>query len=279
MKVKQLLALAVSQIKSDTAALDAEILLTYVLDKNRTWLATWPEYEVPQDLLENYLQLVKRRVGGEPIAYIVGERDFWTLTLNTDSSTLIPRPETELLVEQALAVLAPIRQAKILDLGTGTGAIALAIASERPQDSVFACDFNAAAVSLARANAKKNNIRNIDIFESDWFERVAETEFDLILSNPPYVAEGDPHLQQGDLVFEPNTALIAKQDGFADIKLICEQATGYLKADGALMFEHGFEQGEIAREIMIGNGYTQVNTVQDLAGLDRLTQGKYHAYR
>lgn len=278
MKIKQLLTQAAEKINSDSAVLDAEVLLTFVLDKSRTWLATWPEYQVTDEQTDEYQKLVERRVKGEPIAYITGERDFWTLTLDTNPSTLIPRPETELLVEQALEFLASIKQAKVLDLGTGTGAIALAVASERGQDQIYASDFSCGAVELARNNAVKNKLKNVTVIESDWYSQIKESEFDLIVSNPPYVEEGDPHLQQGDLVFEPNTALIAKDKGFADIKIICDQARQFLKPGGGLMFEHGFEQGETARRILEQFGYSQVKTVKDLAGLDRLTRGVFDAH-
>jgi len=273
MNVQQAIDWASGKITSDSARLDAEILLTYVLDKNRTWLKTWPDFQLTNAQHKNFEAAVERRTKGEPIAYIVGERDFWTLSLNTNSSTLIPRPETELLVEQALAFLSGKKCAKIIDLGCGTGAIALAIASERASDAVFGVDFNNQAVNLARENAIKNKITNAEFRQSDWFADVPAEKFDLIVSNPPYVAEGDPHLNQGDLVFEPNTALIAADNGFADIKHIADQARNYLVEDGALMFEHGFEQGEDVRRILIAAGFKAVKTVQDLAGLDRVTRG------
>jgi len=273
MNVQQAIDWASGKITSDSARLDAEILLTYVLDKNRTWLKTWPDFQLTNAQHKNFEAAVERRTKGEPIAYIVGERDFWTLSLNTNSSTLIPRPETELLVEQALAFLSGKKCAKIIDLGCGTGAIALAIASERASDAVFGVDFNNQAVNLARENAIKNKITNAEFRQSDWFADVPDEKFDLIVSNPPYVAEGDPHLNQGDLVFEPNTALIAADNGFADIKHIADQARNYLVEDGALMFEHGFEQGEDVRRILIAAGFKAVKTVQDLAGLDRVTRG------
>lgn len=277
MTIKELLALATAKINSDSAKLDAEVLLAFTLEQSRTWLATWPEKELTETQQEKYLELVKRRVSGEPIAYITGEREFWTLSLTTNESTLIPRPETELLVEQALEFLTLTESAKVLDLGTGTGAIALAIACEREADKVYGCDFNAAAVELAQSNAVRNQVQNVKFFESDWFSLVTKSDFNLIVSNPPYVAAGDPHLQQGDLVFEPNSALIAKDNGFADIKIICDQARNFLTPGGAVMFEHGFEQGEKAREIMLSFGYSQVETIQDLAGQDRITRGVYYA--
>ena len=283
LSVKKALEYIESHLDSDEASDDARYLLSFVLNKNFTWLHTWPDKVLTQEQQQQLEQVTSRRKGGEPIAYITGERDFWTLTFKTNSSTLIPRPETELLVERGIEFLVQ-RQSQfssqsILDLGTGTGAIGLSIASERPQDKVTAVDFHSGAVALARENAVLNQVNNVEIFQSDWFESInneksGSTQFDLIVSNPPYVEENDQHLLQGDLVFEPNSALISSGDGLADIRLIIKRASAYLLNNGMLMIEHGFEQGLQVRDIFIEQGYSQVKTIKDLAGLDRITMGQ-----
>jgi release factor glutamine methyltransferase len=266
---------ALTQLDSEFPEDDVKYLLSYVLQKSFTWLKTWPEQTLTQDQVKQLAQLIQRRHQGEPIAYITGQRDFWTLTLKTNSSTLIPRPETELLVELGIQFLAErqssIVQQKILDLGTGTGAIALAIASERTQDKVTAVDFQKDAVTLAKQNAKLNKVENIEISQSDWFSNIAEKNFDLILSNPPYIEDNDPHLSEGDLIYEPRSALVASDKGLADIKTIVKQGAFHLVRGGKMMIEHGFQQGKAVREIFVENGYQNVTTVKDLSELDRVT--------
>jgi release factor glutamine methyltransferase len=261
---------------AQSAHVDAEYLLTYLLHKNTTWLKTWPEYELSHAQKSSFKALLERRVQGEPIAYITGSKGFWDLELNTNNSTLIPRSETELLVETALEFLTTLghnksQPIKILDLGTGTGAVALALASEQPDAQVFALDFNQNAVDLARQNAEKNKIENVTIFQSDWFNQVEANCFDLIVSNPPYIEPNDPHLNQGDLIFEPNSALVAEDQGLADIKLIMQQAKPYLAPNAALMFEHGYQQAEAVSQWFTRYGYTEPQTIKDLAGQDRVT--------
>ncbi len=262
-----------------SATTDAEYLLTSLLNKNFTWLKTWPDYQLDEEQQSQFISMLERRHDGEPIAYITGERGFWSLTLNTNPSTLIPRPETELLVESALEFLQGYQKADILDLGTGTGAIALAIATERKGDTLLASDFNPAAVELAKINATRNQIENVKFIQSDWFKTLSADQgnqrqlFDLIVSNPPYIAEGDPHLKTGDLVFEPDSALIAKDQGFADIRLIITQAREFLMPDGCVMLEHGFDQAEEVREILVNSGYSSVTTIRDLNGIERVTSG------
>lgn len=267
----------ISALNSETPEDDAKYLLSYVLQKNFTWLRTWPEHYLDQQQVSDLNSCIQRRNQGEPIAYITGQRDFWTLTLNTNPSTLIPRPETELLVELAIKFLRDreslCAQQIILDLGTGTGAIALAIASERLQDKVMAVDYHKGAVALAKQNSKINEIANIDIWQSDWFEHIEEKEFDLIVSNPPYIEENDVHLKLGDLVFEPRSALVASDSGLADIKKIITGGTTYLKLGGQLMLEHGYQQGNEVRQVFVENGYQDVKTVKDISGLDRVTLG------
>ena len=275
MNVEQAIQFGLSKIKSDSARVDCEVLLGFVLKQNKTWLKTWPEFQLSDDQFALFRRIIERRATGEPVAYITGQREFWTLDLATNPSTLIPRPETELLVELALEFLNSVGEAKVLDLGTGTGAIALAIASERVDDTVLGADFNQDAVALAIENAQRNSILNAQFICSDWFQQIPPQQFDLIVSNPPYVAAGDPHLDTGDLVFEPDSALIAKDNGFADIQLIIQQAKSYLKPGGGLMFEHGFEQADQVTKLFENSGYVKLETVKDLAGLDRVTKGTF----
>jgi len=259
---------------SESAKVDAEFLLSHCLDKNFTWLKTWPDKTLEERQQTEFRSLVFRRAKGEPVAYITGSKAFWTLELETNESTLIPRAETEALVELALESLKEIDSANILDLGTGTGAIALSIASERTNDMVVGSDFNADAVKLAKRNAIRNQIKNAEFLQSDWFKNIPSQKFDLIVSNPPYVAEGDPHLQQGDLIFEPDSALISSGDGLDDIRIIAAESLEYLVDNGSLLIEHGFEQGEAVREILTNNSYRNVETKQDLLGHDRVTLGR-----
>jgi len=273
MNIQAALDYAQSEIKNNESQIDARYLVSFVVKKNFTWLKTWSDKNLTELQISQLKKLIGRRNDGEPIAYLTGEKDFWTLTLKTNSSTLIPRAETELLVEQALEFLKKRQVANVLDLGTGTGAIGLAIASERKKDNIFACDFELKAVELAQQNAKENRISNIKIFQSDWFSNLENNHFELIVSNPPYVIENDPHLEQGDLVFEPNSALVAKENGLADIKAIIRQAPQYLSDGGALMIEHGYEQGKQVRELFELSGFVQIKTIRDLLGLERVTSG------
>ena len=273
MNIKQALKFSEDALETEQSKVDAQYLLSYLFQKTFTWLKTWPDIELTQVQVDELHKLVERRKTGEPIAYITGEKDFWTLQLLTNSSTLIPRPETELLVESGLEFLNDIASAKVLDLGTGTGAIALSIASERVNDQVTASDHYIGAVELATKNAKINNISNVKIIQSDWFKQIEEEPFNLILSNPPYVDENDPHLFEGDLIFEPNTALIANDNGLSDIKIIITQSLNYLVGGGGLMIEHGFEQGLQIRKLFEQAGFIDVKILKDLAGLDRVTMG------
>ncbi len=255
--------------------IDTEFLLAFVLNKNFTWLKTWPEYELTIEQDNQFKQLLKRRGKGEPIAYITGSKDFWNLTLKTNQSTLIPRAETELLVELSLEELSTKPKATVLDLGTGTGAIALAIASERAKDKIYAVDFNLDAVKLATENARLNQINNVSFAKSDWFKSVPNLQFDLIVANPPYIAKGDPHLSKGDLIFEPASALVASGDGLDDIRHIAKTAKLFLVEGGLLQVEHGYEQGEKVRDIFNQNGFQNVMTKKDLLNHDRVTQGRF----
>lgn len=269
--------LQLSASGSDSPALDAAVLLCHALDKPRSYLLTWPDKELDGELQVCFDALLARRCTGEPVAYILGEREFWSLPLKVAPSTLIPRPDTERLVELALDK-AVTQEGDILDLGTGTGAIALALASELPQRQVVGIDLRPEAQQLACENGRRLNITNVTFLHGSWFSPLAAgTKFALIVSNPPYIDEHDPHLDQGDVRFEPKTALVAADNGLADIKHISQAARDYLLPGGWLAFEHGYQQGAAVRTIMQDLGYQSVSTEQDYAGNDRVTLGQFPA--
>ncbi|ADU69647.1 peptide chain release factor N(5)-glutamine methyltransferase [Pantoea sp. At-9b] len=258
----------------DSPKRDAEILLAFVTGKSRSWLVAFDDALLDDVQLQQLATLLARRAQGEPIAHLVGEREFWSLPLRVSDATLIPRPDTEVLVEQALAHL-PATAATILDLGTGTGAIALALASERPDCQVTGCDRVEAAVALAQDNAQRLHITNVQFFLSHWFAALPSQRFDLIASNPPYIDAADHHLQQGDVRFEPLSALVAEEAGLADLREIITTAPAWLLPGGWLLLEHGWQQGEAVRTLMTQQGYQQVNTVDDYGGNPRVTLGQY----
>lgn len=259
------------QPSSDSPRLDAELLLCHVLKKSRSFLLAWPEKELSDAQNTDYEQLLQRRLKGEPVAHLVGSQAFWTIDLEVTADTLIPRPETETLVEQALEKLSH-GVYRVADLGTGTGAIALSLASERPGWQVVGCDRVVEAVDLAERNRRQLNIPNASFVLGSWFEPLDGT-FDMIVSNPPYIDPDDPHLQQGDVRFEPLSALIADKQGMADIESIADIARDYLNDGGWLLFEHGYDQGEQARQVLELLGYVDVETIQDLGARDRVTLG------
>lgn len=276
MTIESLLKQAYGRLSalSDTAQLDAQLLLAHVLDVSTTYFFTWPDKEVSEANQLTFEALLKRREMGEPIAYILGEQDFWSLSLETSPTTLIPRADTERLVEVALELL-PEGAHKLVDLGTGTGAIALALAKEWPASTVIGVDYQSEAVALAERNAVRNGIRNASFCQSDWFSALADdAPFGLIISNPPYIDPEDEHLSQGDVRFEPLTALIAEEQGLADIRHISGQAKHYLTNNGWLMFEHGYDQGQAVRHLLQEKGFVEVATYQDLGGNDRVTVGR-----
>jgi len=256
---------------SDSAKLDCKILLAFVLHKETSYLLTWPEKKLTEQEFQAFMLLFERRLKGEPIAYIVGEGEFWSLPFYVSPATLIPRPDTELLVEHILSRHLE-NNLSCLDLGTGTGAIALALASEHKQWKIDAIDFSIDAVSLAKKNALRLQLSHVDIYQSDWFSSVATNKkFDVIVSNPPYIDGADQHLVEGDVRFEPLSALVASDNGFSDIKRIAKDAQDYLVNGGALYLEHGFEQAEGVRNILNQLGYQSIDTIKDYGGNDRVT--------
>jgi len=247
-----------------------------VLNKPRSYLLTWPEKKLSVEQLLEFKHLLSRRAQGEPIAYITGEKEFWSLSLAVSTATLIPRPDTETLVELVLELYSDDKVISCLDLGTGTGAIALALASEKATWKIEAIDFSFEAVKLAQFNAKNLNLAQVAIYQSDWFAGILiNKKFDIIVSNPPYIDGDDINLCRGDVRFEPKSALVATEQGLADIKHIACEARRFLSADGKLFFEHGFEQGHAVRRILTDLGYENAQTKQDLNGHDRISWAIY----
>ncbi len=260
---------------SDTARLDAELLLCKVLAKTRSYLFTWPEKELTPDQQQSFQQLIAQRSTGTPVAYLLGYREFWGMELAVSAATLIPRPDTELLVQVALERLETYHSPKILDLGTGTGAIALALAKERPDAQITAVDQSLAALAVAQINAQKLNLTKLEFVQSDWFSAFTkESQFDLIVSNPPYIADSDPHLEQGDLRFEPRSALSSGADGLKDLIHLIQNAPYYLKPQAWLLLEHGYDQGSAVIQLLSKRGYTELACYQDLGGNDRVSLGR-----
>ena len=270
-EVRQLLADAATRL-GDRA--EAAILLAHALGKSRSWLVAHADDPAEPSGAAAFAALVERRAAGEPVAYLTGHRGFWTLELEVTPATLIPRPETELLVELALARLPREGAPRVADLGTGSGAIALAIARECPHARVLGTDASAAALAVAQRNAEAHRIRNVVFAQSDWFSALAGERFDLVVSNPPYIAADDPHLQQGDLRFEPASALASGSDGLDDIRRIVDGARAQLLAGGWLLFEHGWDQGAAARGLLQAADYRDVFTAQDLERRDRVSGGR-----
>jgi release factor glutamine methyltransferase len=255
--------------------IDAEMLLLHVLEKPRSWLIAHADDVLDMDVQTAYAALVERRVAGEPVAYIIGRRGFWSFELEVTPATLIPRPETELLVELALARLPIDTGAAVADLGTGSGAIALAIAHERPGARVVATDASKDALAVAQRNARGLDIGNVTFTQGDWLKPLAGQRFHLIVSNPPYIEAADAHLDQGDLRFEPAGALASGSDGLDAIRRIIGDAREHLEVGSWLLFEHGWNQGEVARALLRSAGYAEVMTAQDLEQRDRVSGGRW----
>ncbi|NYT46952.1 MAG: peptide chain release factor N(5)-glutamine methyltransferase [Candidatus Methanofishera endochildressiae] len=258
---------------SDSADLDVEILLCQVLNKNRSYLRTWPEKLLSKAQLNQFTQLLEQRQQGQPIAYITGTREFWSRDFMVDPNVLIPRPDTETLIELCLQLIKQKPNASLIDLGTGSGIIAITLAAEYPQLQVSAVDSSYEALQIARKNAQLNQTPNINFLHSNWFDKieVAHQRFDFIVSNPPYIAADDQHLQQGDVRFEPNSALIAEQQGLADIMHISEQSQHYLSHGGYLVFEHGYNQKQSVHEILNQYHFQNIHCLHDLSGQPRVS--------
>ena len=277
--IARILRLHVNQLQSTlsldpgTARIEVQCLLQEVLSVNRAYLLTHPERVLSDDEYARYNALLERRMQGEPIAYLLGEREFFGLNFKVTPATLIPRPDTELLVELALQRIPQRGQFFVLDMGTGSGAVALSIAHARPDVEVVAVDASEAALSVARENAQRLNISNVRLLHSDWFAALATERFDLIVSNPPYIEANDAHLSLGDVRFEPLSALVSGADGLDDIRRISAAAGSHLHSGGWLMFEHGYDQSARVRQLMQQAGFTGVASARDLSGIERVTAG------
>lgn len=261
----------------DDARADIRALMCHAVgNASHAWLIAHQDDDVSPELSTTFEGLLSRRIDGEPVAYIIGKREFYGLELRVTPDTLIPRPDTETLVETALHNIPEDTPCQVLDLGTGTGAIALAIAKNRPLAHVTAVDQSSAALAIAQDNADTLSIHNVSFLQSDWFSALSEQKFDMIVSNPPYIEAGDPHLQQGDLRFEPRTALASGKDGLDDIRAIIHHAPQYLQAAGWLILEHGYLQAGAVSTIL-HRSFSNIRTKQDIAGHDRVTSGQMAA--
>jgi release factor glutamine methyltransferase len=273
LSVRQALAQAASHLSGEEARREAELLLVHVLEVGRAWLFAHADDALEAPAAARFSALVEARRGGQPVAYLLGWREFYGLRLEVSPATLIPRHDTETLVEQALAHLPQQPGLRVLDLGTGSGAIALALAHTRPELEVWASDASIEALTVAQSNAKALGLTRVQFVQGDWFAPFAGQQFDLLLSNPPYIEADDPHLQQGDLRFEPASALASGADGFDDLRRIVEAAPTHLQPGGWLLFEHGADQGEAARALLVRRGFAQVFSARDLEARERVSGG------
>lgn len=257
------------------AHLEAQVLLGQALNRSRAWLISHGGDPLDPEQTAAFADLFERRWSGEPIAYILGEREFYSLNFKVTPAVLIPRPETELLVDLALARIPANRTCRVLDLGTGSGAVAVTLALHRQRADVMAVDQSAAALEVARENAQRLGASNLRLIQSDWYSALAGETFELIVSNPPYIAAADPHLGQGDLRFEPAAALASGVDGLDDIRTIVRGAAVHLKPDGWLLFEHGYDQATACRQLLVQAGFEQVASAADLSSIERVSYGQW----
>ena len=261
---------------TETPGLDAEVLLMHVLDRDRAYLRAWPDRELTPQQARRFHNLLMRRTAGFPVAYLVGKREFWSRAFVVRPGVLIPRPDTELLIELALDGIPAHRAADILELGTGSGIIAVTLAAERPQSRIVATDLSQEALTIAQHNARRLGAAHIRFSRGNWFEPLSENEcFDLIVSNPPYIAEQDPHLTQGDLRFEPLLALASGPQGLDALRAIAEGARRHLKPEGLLLLEHGYDQDSALAAILAELGYSRITHHRDLQGHRRATMARY----
>ncbi len=267
-------SIRLSEAKIAAAPLEAEVLLAHVMKCDRVSFRARPEAELKDDALARYFELVRQRESGVPIAYLVGEREFWSMTFAVTPATLIPRAETERLVELALECLPADAACRVADLGTGSGAIAIALARERPKCQFVATDISDDALIVASQNAARHAAGNIDFRRGAWFEAVANERFDLVVSNPPYIASADPHLSQGDLRFEPSLALSCGDDSLRDLRQIIATAPGFLKPNAFLIVEHGFDQSESVQGIFYDSRFRDIEAFNDYAGVPRVVRGR-----
>jgi release factor glutamine methyltransferase len=274
--IKALLETAIKNLRNTSGSprLDAELLLAHCLKKDRSYLLAWPEIIPAVSVQASFLKLLDKRQQGIPVAYLLGIKEFWSLNLIVTPDVLIPRPETELLVETALEKIQGLSSPNILDLGTGSGAIALALAHERPDASITATDISQKSLQIAKKNARKHDIKNITFLQSDWFSNIPLQTFDLIVSNPPYIATNDPHLKNTDIIHEPQQALISGEEGLEDIKNIVTTARNWLNKKGWLIIEHGYDQGKNVPSFF--KDYQQITTYKDINLLERVTLGQKH---
>ncbi|CAN4276639.1 HemK Methylase of polypeptide chain release factors [Methylophilaceae bacterium] len=263
------------KINGDEAKFESQLLLQHVLNVNRAWLIAHALDSVQEDVYKKFEALLIRRLNGEPIAYILGSREFFGLPIKVSTDTLIPRPDTETLVEIALDKMSAKLSLDTLDLGTGSGAIALAIAKHRQNAQITAVDACQEALAVAIENAQLLNIKNVHFELSNWFSAIRNQKFDVIVSNPPYIEANDAHLKQGDLRFEPLSALASGADGLQDIRTIISQAPQHLNPQGWLLLEHGYNQAEQVAALLKQAGFSQISHAQDLAGINRVTMGKF----